>query len=289
MQTFTEVLDSLRAVGGDRIAVICGDQRITYAGLANRCERLATVLHSTGLRRGDRVAILAGNRREYLETYLGAPAAGFVIVPLNTRHAWPELEYALRDSGARVLLTDRDAAPLGDRVERIVRLGDEFESLLAAASLPRDKPARIAADDLAGLFYTGGTTGGSKGVMLSHGNLLANARHTQATVPQSEQDVYLIIAPLFHAAVERRARELHCAQHAGPAARLRRRACARPDRRACRHPDAGGADDARGSRRRTAPRTTGNQQHAHYRTRWVADRDRSDPTRRESLSRRGTR
>ena len=77
-----------------------------------RCGRARGALRGLGLSRGDRVAILAGNGHRYLETYVGAPAAGFVIVPLNTRHAAPELEYAVRDSGARVLLTDRPAGVL---------------------------------------------------------------------------------------------------------------------------------------------------------------------------------
>ena len=199
MRSFADVLDGLRA-HGDRNAVVCGDRHFTFAELVDRCNRLGSTLRTLGLQHGDRVAILAANRHEYLESYLGVPAAGFVIVPLNTRHAVPELEYALRDSGARVLLTDREVGPLANSVERTVRLDEELERLLAAAAHERRGFRASAAGDLAGLFYTGGTTGASKGVMLSHGNLLANARHWQASVPQLASDIFLVIAPLFHAA-----------------------------------------------------------------------------------------
>jgi acyl-CoA synthetase (AMP-forming)/AMP-acid ligase II len=99
-----------------------------------------------------------------------------------------------------VLLTDRPAGALAGCVERVVALGEEYETLLAAASTRIPDISTVSARDLAGLFYTGGTTGASKGVMLSHANLVANARHWHQTVPQAADDVFLIIAPLFHAA-----------------------------------------------------------------------------------------
>ena len=91
------------------------------------------------------------------------PASGLVVVPLNTRHAERELEYALMDSGARVLLTDREPGRLGSLVERVVRWPDEYERLVADAK-PAALGEGVAEEDLAGLFYTGGTTGASKGV-----------------------------------------------------------------------------------------------------------------------------
>ena len=199
MHTIADPLKRAVQVAAARTAVIDGEARFTHAELAERCARLGGGLAGLGLRRGDRVAILAANRHEYLEAYLGVPAAGFVVVPLNTRHARPELEYALRDSGTRVLVTDRDPAPFRGLVERVVEIGDGYESLLAGAS-PMELGRGVGEDDLAGLFYTGGTTGASKGVMLSHRNLIANAFHWMATVPHRESDRFLVMAPLFHAA-----------------------------------------------------------------------------------------
>src|SRR5262245_58358791 len=104
MRTIGDVLREATLAGADRVAVVDRDRRVTFAEFGARCARLGGGLRALGLERGDRVAILSGNRHEYLEAYVGVPAFGFVIVPLNTRHATPELEYAVRDSGARVLL-----------------------------------------------------------------------------------------------------------------------------------------------------------------------------------------
>jgi long-chain acyl-CoA synthetase len=182
-----------------KVGVIDGERQLTFAEFADRCARLAQALRGLGLRKGDRVAILSQNRHEYLEAYVGVPASGLVIVPLNTRHALPELEYAVRDSGARVLLTDRDATTCASLGERVIEFGRNYEALLASAdAAPLGDDVRE--NDLAGLFYTGGTTAASKGVMLSHRNLISNSYHWMTTVPQRADDVFVIIAPLFHAA-----------------------------------------------------------------------------------------
>ncbi len=199
MITFDVPLRHARLLAAGKVAVIDGEARFTYAELAERCARLVTGLRSLGLARGDRVAILAANGHAYLETYVGVPAGGMVVVPLNTRHSAAELEYALRDSGARVLITDRPAGTLSAVVERVVTIGDEYETLLARAR-PVTLGEGVSENDLAGLFYTGGTTGASKGVMLSHRNLIANTYHWLSLVPQYANDVFLIAAPLFHAA-----------------------------------------------------------------------------------------
>jgi long-chain acyl-CoA synthetase len=199
MTTFAEPLRHACRVAPDKVAVVDGEWRCTYAQFAERCARLAAGLRNLGLRKGDRLAILAANCHQYLEAYVGVPAAGMVIVPLNTRHAGTELEYALRDSGASVLITDRPPGPLAAVVEHVVSIGDGYEALLAAGHPVAPGPD-VTEDDLAGLFYTGGTTGASKGVMLTHRNLIANTRHWLGMAAQRADDVFLIAAPLFHAA-----------------------------------------------------------------------------------------
>lgn len=99
-----------------------------------------------------------------------------VVVPLNTRHAMPELVYALRNSGAKILLTDRsDLGELADVVDHIITLPGDYEGMLANAT-----EAKLGGDadenDIAGLIYTRGTTGAIKGVMLTHRNLIAQPR-----------------------------------------------------------------------------------------------------------------
>lgn len=182
-----------------KTAVIDGCMSLSYAELHRRCRLLAGSLTALGLNKGDRVAILAGNGHRYIETYVAVPAAGFVVVPLNTRHAEAELKYALEDSASRVLLVDRDPGALADCVDHVVMIPDAYEELLANAA-EQNLGTGVSENDLAGLFYTGGTTGKSKGVMLSHRNLIANTYHFLAGVPQKESDVVLVMAPMFHAA-----------------------------------------------------------------------------------------
>mgnify|MGYP001820459894 CR=1 FL=1 len=198
MHTFVAPLEYARRMGAERLAVSCGEDRFSNAELYDRCARLGAALRGLGLERGDRVAILAQNCHRYIESYVGLPASGFAIVPLNTRHAEPEVRYALEDSGARVLLTDRDPEPYADAVDHVVAMPTRYEELIAGAS-PEPFPS-LEAEDLAGLFYTGGTTGASKGVMLTHRNLIANTFHWMGAISIPDDDVYMLMAPAFHAA-----------------------------------------------------------------------------------------
>jgi long-chain acyl-CoA synthetase len=199
MHTFADPLRRALQVAPDKTAVIAGDAHFSYRAFDERCRRLAGALDALGVARGERVAILAANGHPYLEAYVGVPASGRVVVPLNTRHAEPELQYALEDSGARVLITDRDPGRLGAVVEHVISIPHSYESALAGAD-PAALGVGVGENDLAGLFYTGGTTGKSKGVMLSHRNLIANTFNWLAAVPQRADDRCLIMAPLFHAA-----------------------------------------------------------------------------------------
>ena len=198
MHTFRDPLEAARQAGASRLAVTCGEDRLTNEELYQRCRRLAGALAALGLEPGDRVAILALNCHRYIEAYVSVPAAGYAIVPLNTRHADPEVLYALEDSGAKLLLTDRDPGPYKDAVDHVVSIPDGYEAFLADAE-PADFPD-LDESSLAGLFYTGGTTGASKGVMLSHRNLIANTFHWMGIAPFSADDCYLLMAPAFHAA-----------------------------------------------------------------------------------------
>jgi long-chain acyl-CoA synthetase len=199
-RTFGAVLRRGEIVGGDRTAVVCGELRLTHRQLAARTRRLGDALvRGLGLVPGDRVAVLGANCHRYLELYLGLPAAGLVIVPINARHALPEIRYALEDAGVSLLFADRPIEGIDDLGIRVIGLGDEYEALLEGAQeVPWDDERGDA--DLAGIFYTGGTTGAPKGVMLTHGNLVANAFAFMACWPFSPDTNWLVVAPLFHAA-----------------------------------------------------------------------------------------
>lgn len=201
VQTFLDPIERALAVAGDREALVCDGRRLTYREFSTRLEQLHGALIRVGLRPGDRVAMLLLNSIEFIELYCGVPMAGLVQVPLNFRWAEPELAYALADSGATVLVCDRDPGPLADLVERVIRVDQgDYEALLADADVVPFDSATVTEDDLAGLFYTGGTTGASKGVMLTHRNLVANAWNIQFAQPMTSDDRYLIMAPMFHAA-----------------------------------------------------------------------------------------
>lgn len=199
MQTFVDPLLRAAQTAGERTAIVSEDRQYTHNELLSRCRRLAGALQKLGAKPGDRIAILAANTNHYIEAYLAIPAAGFVIVPLNTRHAEPELRYAIEDAEAKFLLSDRDPGALRDLVKAVLMIPGEYESLLSSAE-EAELGVGVSEDTLAGLFYTGGTTGASKGVMLTHRNLISNTLHFSTVVPMSADNVFLIMAPLFHAA-----------------------------------------------------------------------------------------
>jgi long-chain acyl-CoA synthetase len=198
----------------NKAAFLFGDRRRTWAEVAERVARLAGALKMLGIRKGDRVAVLMLNQDRYLELYLGTAWAGAVIVPLNIRWSAPENEDALRDCRPGILVTDSTFATIG--VELARRLGTikliyaddiatdlpasalNYEQIVGAASPVGD--AEAGDGDLAGIFYTGGTTGRAKGVMLSHRNLMSNARNMLADGLSNEQAIYLHAAPMFHLA-----------------------------------------------------------------------------------------
>jgi long-chain acyl-CoA synthetase len=187
----------------------------TWGELADRVARLAGALGSLGVARGDRVALLMLNQDRYLELYLAVAWLGAVIVPLNIRWSALENEDAIRDCGPKVLVADSAfaamAAQLAAKVGsiRLVYADDapnptgsagmlDFEDLLAKAQPIDDVHA--ADSELCGIFYTGGTTGRSKGVMLSHRNLMSNSRNMLAEGLVSKRGTYLHAAPMFHLA-----------------------------------------------------------------------------------------
>ncbi len=114
--TPTAFLDRARMVHGDRLAVVDGDVRRTYAELAGRCERLAGALSGLGVRPGDRVSVLAPNTVVALEAHFGVPWAGAVLNALNTRLSAGELAYIVGHAGSRVLVVDTDLVDLGRAV-----------------------------------------------------------------------------------------------------------------------------------------------------------------------------
>jgi long-chain acyl-CoA synthetase len=198
-----ETLRRAETLYGGKPAFVDGDRRATYAELADRCRALAGALQGNGVGVGDRVAVLMSNGHRYLECYLAVPGMAAVMVPLNNRLALPELRYILEDAGVHTLIADtgyaETALALAPHVKQVIIGAEQYEAALDAAA-PAVLPAPVSEDDVAGLFYTGGTTGQAKGVMLTHRNLLANAMHITIALEYSEREIYLHTAPMFHLA-----------------------------------------------------------------------------------------
>lgn len=165
---YRHLIERTARLHADRVAVACGEVARTFAEVHERARRLGNALAASGLRPGDRVAVLLPNRAEYVEIDVGLAMAGLVRVSLNTRATTGHHREVLEDSGARALIHDGDGGlARSPAIQTAVRMGDEYEARLADAS-PEPPEADPAPDDLYCLFYTSGTTGRPKGVMLTH-------------------------------------------------------------------------------------------------------------------------
>jgi acyl-CoA synthetase (AMP-forming)/AMP-acid ligase II len=199
-----------RALYGEQPALFFEGRRFTFAEQASRIFRLANALIAQGLRRQERVAILARNCSEYIEVFGACEVAGFVAINLNSRLAEAELAAICQDSQPAVLIHAKEfasqAQALASQVGSIrLRIGIgadngsalSYEQLVgeASAEVPLLKPE---AGDAAYLMYTSGTTGGAKGVIISHAAMAQATRmlsHESGILPT---DRALIVMPLFH-------------------------------------------------------------------------------------------
>jgi long-chain acyl-CoA synthetase len=196
----------------DRVALIDlrtrEERRLTYGNLDERANRVASLFQSRGLQPGDRLALLVGNRSEYIEIFFGAMRAGVVPVPLNTKQARPILEFMIDNAGCVAAVVDPDA--VGDGLEIIDGLGLGLKITLGAAAAgwigyeealvqarSEHTPA-MSPDGIAFQPFTAGSTGRPKGVRLTHDGMLWSIRETQRHWPMRGSEVGLVAVPLFH-------------------------------------------------------------------------------------------
>jgi malonyl-CoA/methylmalonyl-CoA synthetase len=205
---------------------------LTYGALHAAVEEAARGLAAQGLRPGDRVAFFLGNRPELVVAHLAVLRLGAVAVPINLAYRRREIAHILGDAEPRLLVTEA-----AER-ERLAELAPaeraSVEEVLVVEELPRSKgdgaaagpaadfaPPQVGGDDLALLLYTSGTTGRSKGAMLTHNNLLATVTGLLAAWAWRPDDALLLTLPLFH--THGLVVGLHCALAAGATVLLRRR------------------------------------------------------------------
>jgi acyl-CoA synthetase (AMP-forming)/AMP-acid ligase II len=198
----------------DLEATIFGDRVRTWAEVKDRVARLASALRSLGVEKDESVAILSLNSDRYSEYLFAVPWADAVINPVNIRWSPAEIAYSLVDSRTRVLLVDDAFAPMLTALKDltpdlavVIHCGDgptpegalSYEELISTHAPVED--VRRGGDSLAGIFYTGGTTGHPKGVMLSHANLFTSALGGVATGSWMQANGRVLhAAPMFHLA-----------------------------------------------------------------------------------------
>jgi long-chain acyl-CoA synthetase len=157
------------------------------------------ILDDNAVARGERVAVLADGSPAYALAYLTIPAAGRIVVPLNTRYTRSELEAAIANCGPVLLLTDRPADEVRGLAPRICAI-EAYADALRSPAAHEPAPIEPNEDDTAAIFYTGGTSDRAKGVVMTHRNKLVDALSLIAGLNLVEDDRWLVMSPMFHAA-----------------------------------------------------------------------------------------
>lgn len=195
-ETFAELIRDRARRQPEAAAVVASDNRRTWAELDARTGRMASVLRRLGVRKRDRVGILATNCPEWIEVFFGVHKAGAVAVPLNDRLTQAECTRLLEDADATALVAAPELSGRAGFRGPTLELGTSYETALAAAADEERADADPQPDDLAVIAYTSGTTGLPKGVMWSHRTLLSAARRTPFPAAVASGARILLCAPL---------------------------------------------------------------------------------------------
>jgi long-chain acyl-CoA synthetase len=208
---FVQALQRSALLRRHHTSTVFGERKRTWGETMQRVQRLASSLAALGVRDGARVAILALNSDTYFELFYAISWAGGVFVPLNSRWALAETRYAVRDCDARVLCVDASFVEVAQAlreegcIDHAVFIGEGAApaGMLACEALveggePMREPLGEGEDSVCGIFYTGGTTGHPKGVMLSHRNILFASLNWIGCLHVGPETIYMHVAGFFH-------------------------------------------------------------------------------------------
>jgi long-chain acyl-CoA synthetase len=211
--TLAELVSDVAQRNGAKPALIFADTPISYADLNARIERAANGLAARGVAKGDRVALLVPNIPEFVVAYYAILRCGAIVVPINVLYKAEEISYVLQDSEAKAFILLADFAPQGiagaeraPSVLEVIVVGDAAPKgttsweALTDASAPERLPVKVTPGDIATICYTSGTTGRSKGAMLTHRNFIANCEQLERMERgyAKDSDILLLVLPLFH-------------------------------------------------------------------------------------------
>lgn len=200
------LLEAAVGRGPDALALIDGDVRLSYRDLAGQVERLAAGMAARGVAPWDRVALLLGNRPEFVITLFAAARLGAIAVPLSIREQAPGLRYMLENSGTKLLIHEAELAdwlPQDWGRDRCVAVGEAMPGGATFAALLEERvaappPYRPSEEDVAVILYTSGTTGRPKGAMLTHINIAHSVMHYALCRGLGPEDRALLAVPASH-------------------------------------------------------------------------------------------
>ncbi len=189
--TLVELFDRSLSGASDREALEWLGKVYTFGDLEDRSNRVANLLIKRGIRKGDRIAVYLANRIEIIDIYIACLKIGAVFVPINILYRDTEIDHIMKDAEPSALISDRDpGVPSFWPLERVTR---------DSSGMSSSRPDSETADsDAAAIVYTSGTTGKSKGVVLTHRNFAVNATNLIREWQISADERFLCALPLFH-------------------------------------------------------------------------------------------
>jgi len=214
----SQILTQTEKMSPHKEAIICGDKRFDYSQFLTRTMRFANALKGMGVDEGDRVAIIHKNCHTFLESYFAAAYLGAVLVPINFRLSPTEFEYILKDSDAKVVISHPEFADgvlqILDDVPLVSTIiwteeGEGllcgkghflYEEMLDKAGTIEQPLSVISKEPMAQIYYTSGTTGKPKGVVLTHDNNYTHALWSIEELELTKRDRWLHVSPMFHLA-----------------------------------------------------------------------------------------